>query len=93
MNTESGLPVRKPGCIMRFFGNFLQITSSKMVADTVPDFVDGTDKVDLTAFDLDSVDEITMMTGDGGVTIDLTNIGGVESCQQMSRPYRMREVF
>ena len=47
-----------------------------MVADTVTDFVDGTDKVDLTAFDLDSVDEVTMTTGDDGVTIDLTDIGG-----------------
>ena len=61
---------------MRFFGNFLQITSSKMVAVTVTEFVDGTDKVDLTTFDLDSVDEVTMTTGDGGVNIDLTDIGG-----------------
>ena len=44
--------------------------------DTVTDFSAGTDKLNLTAFDIDSVNDITMTTGDDGVTIDLSDIGG-----------------
>ena len=44
--------------------------------DTVTDFSSGTDKVDLTAFEIESVDEIVMDTGDDGVTVDLTDIDG-----------------
>ena len=52
------------------------VFSSNGGADTVSDFASGSDKVDLTTFELGSVDEVTMTTGDGGVTIDLTDIGG-----------------
>ena len=45
-------------------------------ADTVTDFSGGTDKVDLTAFDIESVEEIAMNTTDDGVTIDLSDIDG-----------------
>ena len=44
--------------------------------DTVTDFSAGTDKVDLTAFEIESVEEIAMATGDDGVTVDLTDIDG-----------------
>ena len=45
-------------------------------ADTVTDFSSGTDKVDLTAFEIDSIDEISMDPTDDGVTIDLSDIDG-----------------
>ncbi len=45
-------------------------------ADTVTDFFSGTDKVDLTAFDIEGIDDISMTTGDDGVTVDLSDIGG-----------------
>ena len=44
--------------------------------DTVTDFSSGTDKVDLTAFEIESVEDVTMMSGDDGVTIDLDDIDG-----------------
>ena len=44
--------------------------------DTVTDFISGTDKLDLTAFDIESVEEIAMNTTDDGVTIDLSDIDG-----------------
>ena len=45
-------------------------------ADTVTDFSSGTDKVDLTAFEIESVEDLDMATGDEGVTIDLDDIDG-----------------
>ena len=45
-------------------------------ADTVTDFTSGSDKIDLTAFEIVSVNEITMVAGVDGVTIDLSDIGG-----------------
>ena len=45
-------------------------------ADTVTDFSGGTDKIDLTAFDIESIDEVSMTTGDEGVTLDLAGIDG-----------------
>ena len=45
-------------------------------ADTVTDFSAGADKVDLTAFGIESVKDITMTTGDDGVTVDLGDIDG-----------------
>ena len=45
-------------------------------ADTVTDFSSGTDKIDLTAFDIESVEDVAMTTGDDGVTIDLAVIDG-----------------
>ena len=45
-------------------------------ADTVTDFSGGTDKLDLTAFEIESVDEISMTTNDDGVTIDLSDFDG-----------------
>ena len=45
-------------------------------ADTVMDFSGGTDKVDLTAFDIESIEAVTMSTGDEGVIVDLGDIGG-----------------
>ena len=45
-------------------------------ADTVTDFSSGTDKIDLTVFDIESVDDVDMTTGDNGVTVDLTDIDG-----------------
>ena len=44
--------------------------------DTVTDFSRGTDKVDLTAFGIESVEDVTMTSGDDGVTIDLTDVDG-----------------
>ena len=44
--------------------------------DTVTDFSIGTDEVDLTAFEVESVDDVTMTSGDDGVTVALTDIGG-----------------
>ena len=40
------------------------------------DFSRGTDKVDLTAFGIESVEDVTMTSGDDGVTIDLTDVDG-----------------
>ena len=45
-------------------------------SDTVTDFASGTDKINLTAFDIESLDDVTLSTGDGGVTLDLSDIGG-----------------
>ena len=45
-------------------------------ADTVTDFSSGTDRIDLAAFDIESVDVLTMTTTDDGVTLDLTDIDG-----------------
>ena len=45
-------------------------------ADTVTDFSSGTDKIDLTVFEIESVENLDMATGDDGVTIDLTDIDG-----------------
>ena len=45
-------------------------------ADTVTDFSAGTDKVDLTAFEIESIDALDMTTGDDGVTVDLGDIDG-----------------
>ena len=45
-------------------------------ADTVTDFSSGTDKVDLTAFEIESVEDVVMTAGDDGVTIDLTDVDG-----------------
>ena len=45
-------------------------------ADTVTDFSGGTDKIDLTAFDIEGIDEVSMTTGDEGVTLDLAGIDG-----------------
>ena len=45
-------------------------------ADTVTDFSSGTDRIDLTEFEIESVDDVTMTTGDDGVTVDLTDIDG-----------------
>lgn len=44
--------------------------------DTVADFSAGTDKIDLTAFEIESIDDLAMTTSDDGVTIDLTDVGG-----------------
>ena len=46
------------------------------VTDTVTDFSAGTDKVDLTAFEIEGVDELAMTTTDDGVTVDLGDIDG-----------------
>ena len=45
-------------------------------ADTVTDFSGGTDKIDLTAFDIESIEAVDMTTGDEGVTVDLSAIDG-----------------
>ena len=45
-------------------------------ADTVTDFSSGTDKLDLTVFEVESVDDVSMAAGDDGVTIDLADIDG-----------------
>ena len=45
-------------------------------ADTVTDFSAGTDKLDLTAFEIEDIEDVTMTTGDDGVTIDLTDVDG-----------------
>ena len=45
-------------------------------ADTVTDFSSGTDKLDLTAFGIEDIEDVTMATTDDGVTIDLADLGG-----------------
>ena len=45
-------------------------------ADTVTDFSGGTDRIDLTGFDIERVEDVSMTVGDDGVTIDLADIGG-----------------
>ena len=40
------------------------------------DFSAGTDKVDLTAFDIEGIEDLDMTTGDDGVTVDLGDIDG-----------------
>ena len=46
-------------------------------ADTVYDFADGDDKIDLSAFaDITSVDDLSMDQREGDVVIDLSNQGG-----------------
>ena len=45
-------------------------------ADIVTDFSGGMDKIDLTSFDIDSITDIAMTTGDDGVALDLSDIGG-----------------
>ena len=45
-------------------------------SDTVTDFSGGTDRIDLTAFDIESIDAFTMMAVDDGVTLDLAEIDG-----------------
>ena len=45
-------------------------------ADTVTDFSSGTDKVDLTDFEIESVEDLDMAADDDGVTIDLGDIDG-----------------
>ena len=44
--------------------------------DTVTDFSSGTDKVDLTAFEIEGIEDVAMTTGDDGVTVDLGDIDG-----------------
>ena len=55
-------------------GNDIFVFGPGEGADTVTDFSAGTDKVDLTAFEIESVEEIAMNTTDDGVTIDLSDI-------------------
>ena len=45
-------------------------------ADTVTDFSSGTDKIDLTGFDIDNIEDVAMRIGDDGVTIELADISG-----------------
>ena len=44
--------------------------------DTVTDFSSGTDKIDLTVFEIESVEDLDMATGDEGVTVDLGDSDG-----------------
>ena len=44
--------------------------------DVVTDFAGGADRIDLTAFGLESIDDLDIEAGTEGVTIDLTAIGG-----------------
>ena len=44
--------------------------------DTVTDFTDGEDRIDLTAFGLAGIDDITTTTTTDGVAFDLTDSGG-----------------
>ena len=44
--------------------------------DTVFFFGFGADKIDLTGFDIENIEDVSMTTGDDGVTLDLSNIGG-----------------
>ena len=45
-------------------------------ADTVTDFSSGTDKIDLTGFDIESVEGVAMTAGDDGVMIELADVDG-----------------
>ncbi len=44
--------------------------------DTVTDFTDGEDRIDLTAFGLAGIDDLTTTTTTDGVALDLTDSGG-----------------
>ena len=44
--------------------------------DTVTDFTDGVDRIDLTAFGLAGIDDLTTTTTTDGVALDLTDSGG-----------------
>ncbi len=44
--------------------------------DTVTDFTDGEDRIDLTAFGLAGMDDLTTTTTTDGVALDLTDSGG-----------------
>ena len=44
--------------------------------DTVTDFTDGEDRIDLTAFGLAGIDDLTVATTTDGVALDLTDSGG-----------------
>ena len=45
-------------------------------ADTVTDFTGGTDRIDLRAFDIDNLDDVSMTARDDGVTLDLPGTDG-----------------
>ena len=45
-------------------------------ADTVTDFSGGADKIDLTVFDIENIEDVVLTTGDDGVTVDLSGIDG-----------------
>ena len=57
-------------------GNDVFVVGPGEGADTVTDFSGGTDKIDLTAFEIESVEDLDMATGDDGVTVDLSGIDG-----------------
>ena len=57
-------------------GNDVFVFGPSDGADTVTDFSSGTDKVDLTAFEIESVEDLDMATGDEGVTVDLGDSDG-----------------
>ena len=57
-------------------GNDVFVFGPSDGADTVTDFSSGTDKVDLTAFEIESIDDVDMTTGDDGVTVELSGIDG-----------------
>ena len=40
------------------------------------DFSSGTDKIDLTVFEIENIDDISMTAGDDGATVDLGDIDG-----------------
>lgn len=44
--------------------------------DTVIGFTGGLDKLDLAAFELESIEDLTIIAGADGVTVDLTDVGG-----------------
>ena len=51
---------------------------------TPTDFSSAMDKLDLTAFDVKGIEEISIATGDDGVTIDLTGVDGGEPISEMA---------
>ena len=53
--------------------------------DTVTDFTDGVDMIDLTAFGLEGFGDVAATAADGGVMIDLSAMGGERSCSRASR--------
>ena len=62
-------------------------------ADTVTDFSSGTDKIDLTAFGIESVEDVDMTAGMTGSPLTSVTLMVGPSCWQTSRPCRMRGIF
>ena len=57
-------------------GDDLFVFSNAHGADTIADFTDGQDRIDLSAFDLSGFDAVNATAVSGGVRLDLGDEGG-----------------